>query len=85
MLECICNAAAMCAKPISSTLTIGELEASFAMYCKALRILIRQGKTREQIERSLCWQRLTVLHHCLPRQYKDPAYLYIHLKREISA
>lgn len=75
----------MSAAPVAGTLTIGELEASFALYCKALRILIRQQKSLEQIQRSLCWQRLTVLHHCLPRQYKDPGHLYNHLKREIGA
>jgi hypothetical protein len=67
----------------TTTLTIGELEASFPLYCKALRILIREGKSLDQIQRSVCWHRLTSLHHCLPRQYKDPNHLYFHLKREI--
>jgi hypothetical protein len=30
-------------------------------------------------------QRLEKLLHCLPRQYKDPNQLYLHLKREIRA
>lgn len=68
----------------TSTLTIGELEASFHLYCKALRILIREGKTLEQIQRSVCWHRLTTLHRCLPRQYKDPGHLYFQLKRSVS-
>ena len=67
----------------TTTLTIGELEASFPLYCKALRILIREGKSLDQIQRSVGWHRLTSLHHCLPRQYKDPNHLYFHLKREI--
>ncbi len=70
---------------LGTTLTIGELEASFHLYCKALRILIREEKTIEQIQRSVCWHRLETLHHCLPRQYKDPNHLYLHLKRELSA
>jgi hypothetical protein len=69
----------------TTTLTIGELEATFPLYCKALRILIREGKSLQQIQRSVCWHRLTSLHHCLPRQYKDPNYLYLHLKRELCA
>lgn len=69
----------------SGALTIGQLEASYATYCKALRILIRQQKTSDQIRRSLCWHRLESLHHCLPRQYKDPEQLYAHLKRELTA
>ena len=69
----------------TTALTIGELEASFPLYCKALRILIREQKTIEQIQRSVCWHRLACLHHCLPRQYKDPNHLYFHLKRELNA
>jgi hypothetical protein len=71
--------------PTMSSLTIGQLEASFPLYCKALRILIRQQKSFEQIQRSVCWDRLTSLHHCLPRQYKDPHHLYSLLKREVTA
>lgn len=69
----------------TTALTIGELEASFPLYCKALRILIREEKSIEQIQRSVCWHRLASLHHCLPRQYKDPNHLYFHLKRELTA
>lgn len=69
----------------TTSLTIGELEASYPLYCKALRILVREEKTIEQIKRSVCWQRLQSLHHCLPRQYKDPNQLYFHLKRQLSA
>lgn len=69
----------------TTQLTIGELEASFPLYCKALRILIREEKSIEQIERSVCWQRLSALHHSLPRQYKDPRHLYFQLKRSINS
>lgn len=69
----------------SISLTIGKLEASYPLYCKALRILIREEKTIQEIQRSVCWHRLEKLHHCLPRQYKDPNQLYLHLKREIRA
>ena len=65
--------------------TIGELEAGYPLYCKALRILIREEKTIKQIQRSVCWHRLEKLHHCLPRHYKDPNQLYLHLKQEIRA
>ena len=67
----------------SGELTIGQLEASYPLYCKALRILIREERTIAQIQRSVCWHRLERLHHCLPRQYKDPHQLFLHLKREI--
>lgn len=68
----------------TTTLTIGELEASYPLYCKALRILIREGSTLEQIQKSVCWHRLLSLHRCLPRQYKDPQHLYFHLKRDLG-
>lgn len=69
----------------TTALTIGQLEASYPLYCKALRILIREGKTIEQIQRSVCWDRLGTLHHSMPRHYRDPRQLYFLLKRELSA
>lgn len=69
----------------TTALSIGELEASYPLYCKALRILIREGRSIEQIQRSVCWHRLANLHRCLPRQYKDPNHLYFHLKRDLSS
>ena len=84
-LQGVRNGAAMSHATFTTVLTIGELEASYPLYCKALRILIREDKTIRQIQRSVCWHRLEKLHHCLPRQYKDPNQLYLHLKREICA
>ena len=69
----------------TTTLTVGELEASYSLYCKALRILVREGKTINMIKRSVCWHRLSALHHSLPRQYKDPEHLYFLIRREIGA
>jgi hypothetical protein len=69
----------------TTTLTVGELEASYGMYCKALRILIREGKSIEQIQRSVCWHRLDTLYRSLPGQYKEPNHLYFLFKREIGA
>ena len=63
-------------------LTIGELEAKYPMYCKALRLLLREGCTQKQIERTVCWDRLAILHHSLPRRYKSPEYLFWLFRRE---
>ena len=68
----------------TTTLTIGELEASYPVYCRALRILIREGRTLEEVSRSVCWHRLDRLHHCLPRQYRPPGQLYLLLQRELG-
>ena len=66
----------------TTALTVAELEASYSLYCKALRILTREEKSLEKIKRSVCWHRLTLLHQSLPRQYKDPEYLYFLFKRD---
>lgn len=79
------SAAVMGRSPSIPSLTIGQLEASFPLYCKALRILIREQRSLQQIKRSVCWDRLSCLHHCLPRQYRDPYCLYVLLEREIGA
>lgn len=63
-------------------ITIGELEANYSLYCKALRLLIREGKSMTKIRRTVCWQRLEILHNCLPGQYRDPDYLCTLLQRE---
>jgi hypothetical protein len=65
-------------------LRIGELEAQYPQYCKALRILIRDGATLAKVKRTVCWQRLELLHTSLPRQYRDPEILFLHLRRELN-
>lgn len=69
----------------STALTLAELEANFPVYCKALRILLREDRPIEQIERSVCWHRLSALHQALPRRYKDPRQIYLQLKRSIHS
>ncbi len=64
--------------------TIGELEASYPMYCKALRLLVREGRTLGRIQRTVCWHRLQRLHECLPTQYKDPGHLFLLLRRDLG-
>jgi hypothetical protein len=66
-------------------ITIGELEANYSLYCKAMRLLLREGKSMNKIRRTVCWQRLETLHNCLPGQYRDPDYLCTLLARELKA
>jgi len=66
-------------------LRIGELEAQYPQYCKALRILVRDGASLDKVKRTVCWQRLELLHRSLPRQYRDPEMLYLSLRREWHA
>jgi hypothetical protein len=63
-------------------LSVGELEGQYPLLCKAMRILVRDKVTINEARRTVCWQRLDLLHRSLPRQYRDPEQLYFHLKRD---
>ena len=68
----------------TAKLTIGELEAGYPLYCKALRRLLQQGRSSQEIERTVCWGHLETLNRCLPGRYKAPAYLMALIKRDIT-
>ena len=74
----------MSAPTFTAALTVGELEASYPLYCKAMRILIRDGVTRSKASRTVCWSRLETLHQALPRQYRHPEQLFFLLSREVK-
>lgn len=65
-------------------LTIGELEANYSLYCKALKLLLLEGRSLTRIQRTVCWERLVILHTCLPNRYRAPDYLAALLRREIA-
>ena len=65
-------------------LTIGELEAGYPMYCKALRRLLQLGKTPKDIEKTVCWGHLETLNRCLPTRYKSPSYLLALIRRDLE-
>jgi hypothetical protein len=64
--------------------TLGELEAKDSLYCKAMRLLIKEGRSLEEVSRTVCWSRLEQLHACLPSRYKDPDYLFVVLRRDLA-
>ncbi|RCL53429.1 MAG: DUF3136 domain-containing protein [Synechococcus sp. MED-G71] len=66
-------------------ITIGELEAKYPLYCQVLGRLVEEGRSVEAIQRTLCWDRLALLHHCLPNRYKDPDHLLALLRRPQAA
>lgn len=68
-----------------AALTLGQLEASYPLYCKALRRLVQEGKSLESVQRTVCWDRLEKLHRCLPSQYRNPITHYTMLRRELLA
>jgi hypothetical protein len=66
-------------------ITIDELEAKYPLYCKALKLLVKDDRGEEEIRRSLCWDRLRLLHRSLPGRYKSPEHLMDLLQRPQSA
>jgi len=70
--------------PAPASLTIGELQAKYPLYCKAMRILLREGSTQKMMERTVCWDRLATLHKILPKSYKSPEYLFWIFRREFE-
>lgn len=66
-------------------LTIGELEAGYPLYCKALRRLLKEGRSVEDIKKTVCWGHLETLNRCLPSRYKAPPYLLALIRRDLEA
>jgi hypothetical protein len=67
------------------SITIAQLEASYPAYCKALRLLVQDGVSLNKIQRTVCWDRLQLLHTTLPRQYRDPVVHYAMVKRDVDS
>ena len=65
-------------------LTIGELEAGYPLYCKALRRLLKEGRAVKEIEKTVCWGHLETLNRCLPGRYKAPSYLMALIRRDLE-
>ena len=78
------DAVGMTTPTFTQTLSIGELEASYPLYCKALRILVRDGVSLNKASRTVAWSRLCTLHHCMPRQYRHPEQLFFLLNRDVQ-
>ena len=73
------------AKPTDSpAITVAQLEASYPAYCKALRLLVRDGLSLSKIQRTVCWDRLQLLHTTMPRHYRDPLVHYAMVKRDVD-
>jgi hypothetical protein len=70
--------------PAAPAITVAQLEASYPAYCKALRMLVQDGISLNKIQRTVCWDRLQLLHTTLPRQYRDPVVHYAMVKRDVD-
>ena len=73
-------------KPTDSpAITVAQLGASYPAYGKALRMLVRDGFSLTKIRRTVCWDRLQLLHTTLPRQYRDPLVHDAMVKRDVES
>jgi len=45
---------------------------------------LQQGRTSDQIQRTVCWSHLETLNRCLPGRYKTPSYLMALIKRDLE-
>ncbi|MFO0018234.1 MAG: DUF3136 domain-containing protein [Synechococcaceae cyanobacterium] len=68
---------------LQSPINLDLLDTRYSLYSQAMRFLIRDGRTFEQLQQSICWDRLLSLHQSLPAHYCDPVQLYSLLKQEI--
>ncbi len=62
-----------------------ELEEHYGSYCRALRMLVQEGKSLKNVQRTVCWQQLSRLHDSRPARYQEPDALYLRLCREGGA
>ncbi|EAU73323.1 DUF3136 domain-containing protein [Synechococcus sp. RS9916] len=53
-------------------LTIGELEAGYPLYCKALRRLLKEGRSVDDIKKTVCWGHLETLTAACQADTKRP-------------
>lgn len=59
-----------------------DLEDHYGSYYRAMRMLVREGKSLKNVQRTVCWQQLARLHDCRPARYQEPDALYLKLCRE---
>jgi hypothetical protein len=59
-----------------------DLEDHYGSYCRAMRMLVLEGKSLKKVQSTVCWKRLALLHDCRPARYLEPDALYLRLCRE---
>ena len=66
-------------------ITIDELEAKYPLYCKALKLLVKDDRGEEEIKRSSAGTVFACCTRSLPGRYKSPEHLMDLLQRPQSA
>jgi hypothetical protein len=59
-----------------------DLDEHYGSNCRALRLLVREGKSLRNVQRTVCWLQLARLHDRRPARYPQPDARYPRLCRE---
>ena len=61
--------------------SVAELQQTYDVYTKALRLLVADGVKESEARKSVCWKRLTSLHEALPHLYGNPQSMFQALQK----
>ena len=61
--------------------TVAELQQTYDVYTKALRLLVADGVKEPEARKSVCWKRLSSLHEALPHRYGNPQSMFLALQK----
>ena len=60
--------------------SLAELQQTYELYVRALRLLVADGVKESEARRSVCWKRLSGLHDALPHLYGTPQSIFLALQ-----
>jgi hypothetical protein len=60
--------------------SLAELQQTYDVYAKALRLLVADGVKDSEARKSVCWKRLLSLHEALPHLYSHPQSMFLGLQ-----
>ncbi len=63
--------------PADRSPDLRELEERYGSYCRAMRMLVREGTSLKKVQRTVCWQQLALLHGSRPARFQEPDALYL--------
>ena len=61
--------------------SVAELQQTYYVYSKALRLLVADGVKESEARKSVCWKRLSSLHEALPHIYSNPQSMFLALQK----
>ncbi|EAQ69782.1 hypothetical protein RS9917_10111 [Synechococcus sp. RS9917] len=46
--------------------------------------MLKEGRSTQDIQKTVCWGHLETLNRCLPTRYKAPSYLLALIRRDLQ-